>query len=92
MITALFLTILLQTSVTGTAATTKSFDLNDVQPSSSQEFEPLPIILVRAQRHSLAYAFNSSISTLTDSELRTEAPRHPNEIFDRTPGTWVSNA
>lgn len=47
---------------------------------------------MRAQRQSLAYAFSSSLSTFAESELRTEAARHPNEIFDRIPGAWVSNA
>ncbi len=57
---------------------------------SNQEIRELPTIEVRSQRHIITNSVNSSLSALTAAEIRTEAPKHPNELFDRVPGAWIS--
>ncbi len=91
MITTLFLAVLVQASVTSTAATAKLPGQNDVIPLSSQGFDPLPTIEVRSQRHGISYAVDSSLSVLRGTDIRAVAPKHPNEIFNRVPAAWVSS-
>jgi len=90
MITTLLLTGLLHTGAVSTESNARPIE-QEKPTSSVQEFEPLPTIEVRSQRHSINYAVDSSLSILTAAEIIEEAPRHPNEIFDRIPGAWISS-
>jgi len=92
MVTAFFLTVLIQTSVISTESTDHSIVQEEVKPFSSNEAGLLEVVEVRSQRHGVSYAVESSLSVLDDAEIRTVAPKHPNEIFDRIPGAWISGA
>ena len=90
MITTLFLTALLQTSVVSTSEGVSLQEQKLVNASSVQEFDSIPVVEVRSTRASLNNDVNSSLTELTTSEIRAEAPKHPNEIFDRISGAWIS--
>jgi iron complex outermembrane receptor protein len=90
MITRLILAVLLQTGALSSISADELPVQNDEDSSVAEQTETLPTIIVRGQRHSLNYEVNSSLSVLSDSEIHTEAPRNPNEVFDRIPGIWVT--
>jgi len=90
MITTLFLTALLQISVSSTPEGTLVQEQELVNVSSEQELDSIPVVEVRSTRSSLNDDVNSSLVELTAAEVRLEAPKHPNEIFDRIPGGWIS--
>ncbi len=90
MITSLLLPVLLQTSVLTGLETAALAEEKEDSSLSSQEFESLPTIVVRSQRNKISYSVSSSLSVLSDSDLQIEAAKHPNELFDRVPGAWVS--
>ena len=56
-----------------------------------EKSKQLEIIEVRSQRRTLAKSTHSSLNTLTEADITIEAPKHPNEIFDRIPGAWISS-
>ena len=74
---------LLHAAVVGNAASTNT-------PDASNIAVPLPVVEVRSKRLTISESANNSLSTLQGSEILIEAPKHPNEIFDRVPGAWVS--
>lgn len=76
MISSLFLAALLQSTASLAA--------------QSAEFEPLPTLEVISQRSTLVYATKSSLNSIQGDELAQTAPKHPNEIFNRIPGAWIS--
>ena len=88
---AIFLTFFLQIGVIGTAVSDSSIEQKGTSPESTSEAVQLPRIEVRSQRQNVSYAVDSSLSVVTDAEISTEAPRHPNEIFDRIPGAWITS-
>jgi iron complex outermembrane receptor protein len=90
MITALFLTALLQTSVVRASEGVSLQEQKLVNASSVQALESISVVEVRSSRSTLNNDVNSSLTELTASEIRAEAPKHPNEIFDRVPGAWAS--
>ncbi len=57
---------------------------------AQQQFEPLERIEVRSQRYTLNQSVNSSRTTISKAALRLVAPKHPNEVFNRVPGAWIS--
>ena len=59
--------------------------------SSNQELRTLPTIEVRSQRYSVTHSISSSLSAVSADKIRAEAPKHPNEVFDRVPGAWISS-
>jgi len=91
MISALFLAALLQNTVAGAVPGERTTASNGTGSSGVQQTGPIPNIFVRSQRQEINYAVDSSLSTLVDTEILEVAPRHPNEIFSRVPGVWVSN-
>ncbi|MCP4046694.1 MAG: TonB-dependent receptor [Gammaproteobacteria bacterium] len=58
--------------------------------SVESESKKLPLLEVRSQRYILNSEIDSSLSILSKKEIRTVAPKHPNEIFSRVPGAWIS--
>ena len=50
----------------------------------------LPPIEVKSQRVLFNTAVDASLTALDASEIRLEAPSHPNELFDRVPGAWIT--
>ncbi|MBE9548827.1 MAG: TonB-dependent receptor [Proteobacteria bacterium] len=50
----------------------------------------LPKIEVRSQRTIINAATKSSLTVINTAALQLELPSHPNEIFDRVPGAWIS--
>ena len=51
---------------------------------------PLEIIEVRATARQIELGSIPGVSTLDSEQIAIEAATHPNELFDRTPGTWIS--
>lgn len=90
MLTALLLTILLQNSAVNSVPAEPAEPTPEANTASPQEFEPLETIEVRSQRYTLNQSVNSSLTTLREADLQLEAPKHPNEVFDRVPGAWIS--
>ncbi len=90
MITMLYLTALLQTSAVVVTAFPPEPKQEVVNTTVEEEFEPLPVIEVRSQRQVLNAGMDSSLSTLSENEIGAVAPWHPNELFSRIPGAWIS--
>ncbi len=51
---------------------------------------PVEIVEVRATARQRDVGSVPGIGVLTAEDIQLEAATHPNELFDRTPGTWVS--
>jgi outer membrane receptor protein involved in Fe transport len=66
----------------------------DAQNAESETPEnapgPLELVEVRATARQIELASIPGISTLDSEQIAIEAATHPNELFDRTPGTWIS--
>lgn len=60
---------------------------------SNRESDPraLEVIEVRSQRYEINSMVNSSVTALSSDQIGVVAPKHPNELFSRVPGAWVSN-
>lgn len=99
MIPTLYLTVILQISAlsaeTAPPAPTPeqpgSLSKESSEIASNQKISTLPPIEVRSERYKVTYLTKSSLSTLTGDQIRTEAPKHPNEVFDQIPGAWISS-
>jgi len=63
----------------------------NAESASKQNSVTLPLIEVSSERQKIAFLTKSSLSALTSDEIRIEAPKHPNEVFDHIPGTWMSS-
>ena len=85
------LTTLLQISALNVATEAQQADIESSEIASNQDLAVLPTIEVRSERHNIALVTKSSLSSLNAEEIQTEAPKHPNEIFDRIPGVWISS-
>lgn len=90
MFTTLFLTALLQTSVMNAPEGISVQERKFVNEPAEQELDAIPVVEVRSTRSALNDDVNSSLAELTAAEIRVEAPKHPNEVFDRIPGAWVT--
>lgn len=90
MVTALFLLVFLQTPVAETSPSETKPEEKFVSNPVEANLEQLPTIVVRSQRLSLNSAIDSSLSMLTEKDMRAVAPKHPIEIFNRVPGAWIS--
>lgn len=51
---------------------------------------PLEVVEVRATARQITLGSIPGISTLDAEQIAVEAATHPNELFDRVPGTWIS--
>ena len=90
MLTALLVFVLLQSSAVESTVAASLPEPDFVNNEISSSSDALPTIYVRSERHIVSNDVNSSLSALTDDEIHVEAPKHPNEIFDRVPGAWIS--
>ncbi len=90
MLPTIFLTAILQISALSVEADTLVPNEKSSEIASNQKSAVLPVIEVRSARQNIALSIKSSLNTLTSDEIRTEAPKHPNEVFDRIPGAWIS--
>lgn len=59
--------------------------------SSNRVLRALPTIEVSSERYQISNSIKSSLGTLTAADIKLEAPKHPNEVFDRIPGAWLSS-
>lgn len=91
MITTLIFMFLLQPGIEGSQETDIKHEEEIVNRTGAQELEPLELVEVRSQRHVLNTSMDSSLSVLSQDEIRSAAPKHPNELFRRVPGVWVSS-
>jgi len=91
MLPTIFLTAILQISALSVEPDTLVPNRKSSEIASNQKMAALPVIEVRSERQKIAFLTKSSLSTLTADEIRTEAPKHPNEVFDRIPGAWISS-
>ncbi len=91
MITTFLLSTVLQLGALITETEPPPPKSENAESASKQISHTLPPIEVRSERQKIAYLTKSSLNTLTSDEIRTEAPKHPNEVFDRIPGAWISS-
>lgn len=91
MFPTLLFSLLLQTSTIGAEAPQPEESKETEKSQLQEKPKPLETIEVRSQRHMLAKSTNSSLSTLNATDIALEAPKHPNEVFDRIPGAWISS-
>jgi len=91
MIPTLLLASILQLSVLSAEIETQDSQKENAELASNEEIRVLPVIEVRSKRYAVNKSIESSLSALSDEVIRTEAAKHPNEIFDRIPGAWVSS-
>lgn len=91
MITALYLASALQLAaqISQNPETVPAEEISEL--SSNQVSEALPTIEVSSERYAISNSIKSSLSALTAADIKIEAPKHPNELFDRIPGAWVSS-
>lgn len=59
-------------------------------PAPGAPAGPLETVEVRSTREQGRTASVPGITTLEADQISLEAPTHPNELFDRIPGAWVS--
>ncbi len=90
MISALFLVTTLQLSALSAETEALHLDQSSAELASNQESSALPTIEVRSQRLSVTQSLSSSLGVISPDEIRVTAPKHPNEVFDRIPGAWIS--
>lgn len=90
MISTLFLAATLQLSLSSLEIDALLPDGVNAGDATKPESHRLPTIEVRSERYSVSHSISSSWSVLTATELEIEAPKHPNEVFDRVPGAWIS--
>ena len=91
MITTFLLATVLQLSTLSLEDKPLPLKSENAESASNPNSVTLPPIEVSSERQKIALLTKSSLSTLTADEIRTEAPKHPNEIFDRIPGVWISS-
>ena len=87
MISILYLAAMLQSEVPDKGIPESDATVVVAPADSSSDAATLPVVEVRAQRQVIGQSVDSSLSILQASEILIEAPKHPNEIFDRIPGT-----
>ena len=80
----------MQSTVASPVPADTAAEQTDTQRLSVSASEAIPNITVRSQRQKINYSVDSGLSVLPGSEIREVAARHPNEIFSRVPGAWVS--
>jgi len=90
MFPTLLFSLLLQTGTIIAQAPQPVESENTEKTQLQENPKQLETIEVRSQRRTLAKSTNSSLNTLTEAVLALEAPKHPNEVFDRIPGAWIS--
>jgi len=90
MIETLFLAAILQISAVSADGAPLVPEQRISELTSNQELKPLPTIEVISQRYNITQLTKSSLSALTAADIVIEAPKHPNEIFDRIPGAWIT--
>ena len=91
MITTLLLATVMQLSTFNTEAEPAPLKSENAESASKSNSRTLPLIEVRSERREIALLTKSSLNTLVNDEIRIEAPKHPNEVFDRIPGAWISS-
>jgi len=90
MLPTIFLTVILQISAPGVDTEALPPKAENSEIASNGDLAVLPTIEVRSARQNISISTKSSLDTLSADEIRTEAPKHPNEVFDRIPGAWIS--
>ena len=87
---SLFLTTTLQIAALGTGAQATDAGKQGPEITSFDDSRTLPVIEVRSARQDVLFSVKNSLGVLSASEVELEAPKHPNEVFDRVQGAWVS--
>jgi len=64
--------------------------LNDAGSDADTAPGPVETVEVRSTASQRNQAAIVGIDTLDDAEITWTAPTHPNELFDRIPGAWIS--
>jgi outer membrane receptor protein involved in Fe transport len=90
MISTLFLAATLQLSTLSLEIDALPPDGINAEDATKPESHTLPTIEVHSERYSVSHSISSSWSVLTATEIEKDAPQHPNEVFDRVPGVWIS--
>lgn len=87
----LLLVASLQVSVLGTESKPVTLEMESSEIASNDDLVVLPTIEVISERQNILLSDENSLAALTDDKIEFEAPKHPNEIFDRIPGAWISS-
>jgi len=90
MLPTIFLTAILQISTLSVEPDTLVPNKKSSEIASNQKTAVLPTIEVSSARQNISISTKSSLGTLSADEIRIEAPKHPNEVFDHIPGAWIS--
>ena len=90
MITTFLLATVLQLGTSNPKNTSIPQIPENAESASNQNSVTLHPIEVSSERQKISFLTKSSLSTLPADEICNEAPKHPNEVFDRIPGAWIS--
>lgn len=90
MLNTLFLAAMLQTGIPQLAAQTDTNSSSGSEIASNPTGSPIPVIEVISRRQDVGYSTDSSLSALMAADIQAVSPHHPNELFSRVPGVWVS--
>lgn len=90
MFNTLFLVAMLQAGASVPPALTDNSSGGGSEIVSNSVGRPIPVIEVISSRQDVGYSTDSSLSVLTADDIQAASPHHPNELFDRIPGVWVS--
>jgi len=61
-----------------------------VRAARANDPGPLEVVEVRSPASQARRASVPGLSVLDEDQIAAEAPVHPNELFDRVPGAWIS--
>jgi len=87
---SLLLATSLQLAALALDSETASLIVEGSEIVSNDNLTVLPAIEVISARQKVMLSVENSLGTADGEEIRFEAPKHPNEIFDRIPGAWIS--
>jgi iron complex outermembrane receptor protein len=90
MISSLILSVLMLTIVVPPDGTMEG-DASSNSYTAGTEAKSLPVVQVRSRRYETVSTQNTSLSVLSEDEILVVKPRHPNQLFNRVAGAWVSN-
>lgn len=81
---------MLQSGIPDSAAQTANSVGSASEIASNSVGRPIPVIEVISRRQDVGYTTDSSLSVLTATDIQAIGAHHPNELFNRVPGVWVS--
>jgi iron complex outermembrane receptor protein len=87
---ALFFSVLMLTGVVDPLTASDLAENTEIIHKPESELNELPVVEVRSQRYEINSMVSSSVSALNFEQIRVVGSKHPNELFSRVPGAWIS--